>query len=217
MNMKKMVIFDLDGTLLDAVPDITDSANVTMEKFGFKKRTEQEMKTFVGNGARKIVERSVGMELPKEKIDEMLAFYNDYYTKHSSIRTHLFDGVPEVLKTLKERGYMIAIVTNKPQKTTNVVYDIYLKDFGFEKAIGPAVGGSCKPEKETTLNLLKEYDVLPENAYFVGDGEADVMVAINAGVKGIAALWGYRNKEQLQAVGATVFCEKPLGLLDIIL
>ena len=128
----------------------------------------------------------------------------------------MFDGVAEVLTELKKRGYKLVILTNKPQETTDTVYENHLKRFGFDKVVGQSGQVKCKPDKTATLAILNELGVLPENAYFVGDGETDVMTSINAGTNGIAVLWGYRSKKALEDAGATVFAGTPWDILDFV-
>lgn len=214
--MNKAVIFDLDGTLLHTVPDITDNVNATLSHFGYPSVTESDVARFVGNGARNLIEKCVGVPVTSEELDERLAYYNKIYTECGSPKTALFDGISEVLCTLKERGYKIAILTNKPQMTTDNVYCNYLSEFIFDEVVGSSDTVKCKPDKTATLNILKTLDVLPENCYFIGDGETDVMTAINSGTKGIAVLWGYRSKAQLESAGAKVFASKPVDILDLV-
>lgn len=214
--MNKAIIFDLDGTILDTLPDIMDNMNLMLEKFGYKTVSIKDTRKFIGSGARKLVERAIGVPLEKEELDERLKVYNTAYTSSGSPKTKIFDGMGDVLKELKSRGYFLAILTNKPQETTDKVYEEYLKDFGFSKVIGQSGTVKCKPDKTATINILNELDVLPENAYFVGDGETDVLTAINSNVKSIAVLWGYRDKEQLEQAGAKVFAYTPKDLLSLI-
>ncbi|MBQ0099299.1 MAG: HAD family hydrolase, partial [Firmicutes bacterium] len=215
--MKKLVIFDLDGTLLHTVPDIMDSINYMLQYYGYKNVSYNDICHYVGNGARNLVSRCIahgGYKITEEELDERLNFYNEYYTNSNSPKTKLFDGIGEVLIELKKRGYYIAILTNKPQVTTNNVYETYLKDYNFDRVIGSTKEFKIKPDKETTVNLMKEFSVEPKNTYFVGDGETDVVTSINAGTNGIAVLWGYRSKEELKTAGAKVFIEAPKDLLN---
>ena len=213
--MNKTVIFDLDGTLLDTLTDILEQMNIALKHFGYPERSYNEMRAFIGNGARKLVERSFG-DLNEQTIQEKLDYYNKIYTVCGSPKTGLFAGIDKVLLNLKERGYKLAILTNKPQMTTDDVYKTYLEKFGFDKVVGQSGSVKCKPDKTATLNILKELDTLPENAYFVGDGETDIITAKNAGIKSIAVLWGYRDKEQLVEAGATTFAIQPQDLISLI-
>ena len=214
--MNKAVIFDLDGTLLHTVPDITDNVNRMLIKFGYPEVSESDVATFVGNGAGKLVERCIGKPLTEDELKERLGYYNKIYTDCGNPKTKLFDGVKEVLKTLKSKGFMLGLLTNKPQSATEKVYETYLKDIGFEVVVGQCVGGKIKPDPTALLDMLKTLDVKKENAFMVGDGEPDVQVAINAGVNAVSVLYGYRNKSQLEKVGAKVFVETPLDLLKVI-
>lgn len=214
--MNKAVIFDLDGTLIHSLPDICENINYMLEHFGYDLVSEDKLKNFIGTGARNLVRLSIGKEISEQELDERLSYYNTFYTASPSDKTVVFDGVAQVLTALKERGYKLVILTNKPQETTDRVYEKHLKRFGFDKVIGQSGTVKCKPDKTATLKILSDLEVIPENAYFVGDGETDVITSINAGTKGIAVLWGYRDKEQLAKAGATVFAKTPSNLLDLI-
>lgn len=214
--MKKLVIFDLDGTLLHTVPDITDNINFMLTHFGYKTLTEKEIAAIVGCGARNLVANSIGLPLSESELDERLKFYNSNYTASSSPKTKAFDGIVKLLNDLKKDGYLIAIMTNKPQETTDRVVKEHLFKIVFDKVVGSSGKVKCKPDKTATVNLINELNVKPENVFFVGDGETDVLTALNAGVNGIAVLWGYRSKDQLKAAGAKVFVKTPEELYRVI-
>lgn len=215
MKSDKAVIFDLDGTLLDTVHDIRDNVNNALKKCGYKERNLEEISAFIGSGARNLIASSLGCE-DEVVIDECLKFYNQIYTSSGSPKTRLFEGVDELLIKLKDKGFKLAILTNKPHETTEKVYEKYLKQFNFDFYLGSGREFKRKPDKASTLYILEKLSVLPENTFFVGDGETDVLTSINAGTKGISVLWGYRKKEQLQAVGAKIFAENTLQLLHLI-
>lgn len=214
--MNKAVIFDLDGTLLDTIPDIADSVNVTLKQFGAPMVNYEFVKKAVGNGARKLIERCFGDGFSKQEIDERLDYYNKLYTDSGSPKTCVYDGMGEVLIQLKKRGYKLGILTNKPQITTDDVYKTYLKQYGFDMVVGFKQGIKVKPDPTVLNQMLVELDVLPENAYFVGDGETDVEVSINANVNNVTVLWGNRDKEELALAGAKIFADKPEQLLTLI-
>lgn len=214
--MQKAILFDLDGTLLDTVHDIADKVNLTMQHFGYPTLTDNEIMQRIGNGSRNLIKNSIGVPVSEEYLDTVLQYFMGLYAGAEDPKTQPFDGIVEVLQTLKQRGYKIAIVTNKPQPATDKICKERLSQIAFDKIIGQSSSVKCKPDKTATVNLLKEFDVLPENAYFVGDGETDVQTAINAGVNGISVLWGYRSKEQLANAGAKVFVNHPTELLSVI-
>lgn len=214
--MNKAVIFDLDGTLLDTLTDIADHVNIALKKFGYPEREHAEIRLFIGNGARKLIERSLPDGVDTDTLQKCLDYYNEIYTNSGSPKTALFPQIKEMLLEIKKRGYKIGILTNKPQMTTEDVYETYLKEFNFDKVVGQSANVKCKPDKDAVLWILNDLDVLPENSYFVGDGETDAMLAINANMHGISALWGYRDKAVLESYGATFFAKTPLEVLDFI-
>lgn len=214
--MNKLVIFDLDGTLIDSISDIHDNINIMLNEFNYPERNIEEIKQFIGNGARKIVERSLPHAVSQAELDKCLAFYNQIYTNCGSPKTRLYDGMGETLIALKERGYKLAILTNKPQETTDKVYKKYLSEYNFDVVIGQRSEKKTKPDPQTTLEIIKELGAELNSTYFIGDGEPDVQVANNAGIKSVAVLWGFRTKDQLLAVGANTFVEHPTQLLSII-
>lgn len=215
--MNKAVVFDLDGTLLDTIPDIADNVNLALEKFGYKKREYSEIRAFIGNGAKMLVKRCLGEDVAEETVQACLEYYNQIYTASKSPKTALFDGIEDVLVKLKQKGYKLAILTNKPQPTTDEVYKTYLERFNFDLVVGQSPLVKCKPDKEAVLNILKQLNVQPENAYMVGDGETDVLTAVNAKMKCITVLWGYRDKDFLATFGADTFANSPSEILDFIL
>lgn len=210
--MKKAVIFDLDGTLLHTVPDLTDNINLMLEKFGYRTLTEKQVAKLVGSGARKLVYDCIGQDISDGELDERLAYYNACYNSSNSPKTRLFDGIEELLLRLESEGYILAIMTNKPQESTDQVEKEHLTKFRFAKIVGASNGVKCKPDKTATENLIKELKMDKKDVVFVGDGETDVLTAINAEIDGIAVLWGYREKEDLERVGAKVFAKDTFEL-----
>ena len=214
--MNKAVIFDLDGTLIDSLPDIAEYVNKTLKKFGMPEKNYDFIRGLTGDGARNLINRAFDFKVSEEELEERLEYYNRKYTDSGSPKTRVFDGVGEMLTQLKKRGYKLGILTNKPQMTTDVVYERLLKQYNFDIVVGSRPGMKIKPDPTMLLQMLKEIDVLPENCYFVGDDRPDALIAINAGVKGVSELWGYRDKQALIEVGATVFASTPQEILEII-
>lgn len=214
--MNKAVIFDLDGTLLDSLPDIAYNVNITLKNFNFQPLTTDEIRSNIGNGAKRLVKDCIKSQITEEQLNEYLAFYNHNYTNNPCVYSKPFDNVFEMLTLLKNDGYKLAILTNKPQQTTDPIYKKYFSKFNFDFVIGQSGMVKCKPDKTTTLNILKSLNVEPENAFFVGDGETDVQTAINSNITSISVLWGYRSREQLSIAGAKLFASSPIEVYNII-
>ncbi len=214
--MKGVVIFDLDGTLLQTIADITDNLNLMLAHYGYPTLTQTQVRKIIGNGARRLVKDAIDLELTESELDERLEYYNGFYTSSNSPKTYVFNGIAQTIERLKTRGYKIAILTNKPQETTDRVYKEYLSGFEFDMVIGASARFKHKPEPDGASYIMQTLGALPENTYLVGDGETDVLTAINAKINSVAALWGYRDRQELEAVGAKTFAYKPIQLLEII-
>lgn len=215
--MDKAVIFDLDGTLLDTLDDIADSINGMLNEYGYESIDRERVRAIIGSGAKKLIADALPEKLSDEEFVKRLETYNRIYNASGSPKTKLFGGIKEVLSGLKKRGYKLAVLSNKPQHSTDKVAEKYLQGLGFDFIGGQSEKIKCKPDPSGVLFVLNELGVKPESAYLVGDGETDVLAAISANVKGVCALWGNRTKAQLQAVGGTLFAETPADVLKIIL
>lgn len=202
--MKKAVLFDLDGTLTNTSIDIWENVNLTMRKFGYPEISLEEAKLFVGNGAVKLIERSI-KGLPCDNLKEVVDFYNQSYNFCGSPKTFVYDGMLDLLKKLKAEGYLLAVISNKPQDGTTEVCKTFFSEVEFDCVFGQREGVKVKPDRACVDIVLGELGITAEQAVFVGDSDVDAMTAINAGVDGVCVLWGYRPKELLVGVGATVF------------
>lgn len=215
--MNKLVIFDLDGTLLDTLPDLTYYINDACKKFGFPTLQKNEVREHICYGSREFLRRCIGVsDTTNPIIDECHNYYSNEYKNSGSPRTCLFEGMDKTLKSLKEKGCKIAILTNKTQEQTDVIYEKYLKEFGFDVVVGLRQGIVAKPNPTEIFNLMQKFGTDKNNTYFVGDGDTDVLAAQNAGVKLIAVTYGYRDKEFLESLGAKVFAKKPEDILGVI-
>ena len=211
--LKKLVIFDLDGTLMDTSKDLMSSMNGMLETFGFQPITIEQTKQYIGNGARNFVLRSLPADR-KDVIDEALVVYNRIYNASGSPFTALYDGMDEVLRLVKREDVCIAIVSNKPQASTDEVYEKYLKQYGFDFVYGNRAGYAHKPQKECGEYVLGELGVRAEDTIVVGDGETDVLFAKNLGAECVAVTWGYRSREILEEAGVNSFANNPLELKE---
>ncbi len=213
--MTKAIFFDLDGTILDTVPDIQDSINRMLAENGLPPLSAEEIVRYVGNGAKKLVDRCLKGRVTEERAERCLNRYNEIYTNCGSPKTRIFPGLSKTLPLLKEKGYLLAVITNKPQETADEVKKIYLDPLGISYVFGQREGIPVKPDPKPMEIVLAQFGLKREEVVFVGDGETDAAFAINAGVRGISCLWGYREKELLLEVGAREFIDRPEELLSL--
>ncbi len=214
--MYKLIIFDLDGTLLDTSRTIQSVLNESLKKFSLPQLSIEKTVEYVGNGAKKLIERAVGTE-HKELIEAVYADYSERFSADDNKFTTLYNGVYDTLKKLSNAGIYFAIITNKPQQATLRVYEKFLSEFNFAEVRGQASDTPLKPNPQSTLEIMYKYRVKPEECLFVGDGETDVQTAANAGIKCVSALWGFRTREQLCAAGAALFARNFTDLEKIVL
>ena len=203
--MKTGILFDLDGTLLATLEDLHASTNHVLRSFGYPERTVDEVRRFVGNGARRLMDQAV-----PAGVDAQAAFdaFQSWYPNHCQIQTRAYEGIPEALEILKKK-YPIAIVSNKPDAAVKVLCADYFPGI---YAIGESADCPRKPAPDMVLKAMKELGV--ENCIYVGDSEVDVVTAKNAGVPCLSVLWGFRDKADMEEVGGTHFCEKTADLIE---
>ena len=204
--MKTGILFDLDGTLLDTLGDLTDSVNYTLSVYNCPPRTMEDVRNFIGNGAKKLIERSLPGREDDPPVDEVLATYQAYYKTHSQIKTKPYDGVVNALQELQKK-YPIAIVSNKPDAATKVLCKEF---FGDVYARGESTDCPRKPAPDMLIKAMEIIGV--DTCIYVGDSEPDILTAKNLGVKCLSVLWGFRNQAELEAVGGQYFCDDPQKL-----
>ena len=202
--MRTGILFDLDGTLLATLEDLHDSTNHVLRELGYPERTLDEVRRFVGNGARRLMDQAV-----PEGVDAQLAFdtFQSWYPKHCQIKTRAYEGIPEALEILKEK-YPIAIVSNKPDPAVKVLCADYFPGI---YAIGESTDCPRKPAPDMVYKAMRELSV--EKCIYVGDSEVDVLTAKNAGVPCLSVLWGFRDRADMEEVGGSHFCEKTSDLV----
>lgn len=214
--MKNTVIFDLDGTLLNTLEDLADSVNFALEEQNFPKHTYDEIRMFVGNGIRKLIERSVPKNATMEQTDKCYNTFCEYYKLHMEDKTKPYEGVLELLSELKENGFKTAVVTNKADFAAQ---NLCKKMFGdlITVTVGASESVRHKPYPDGTNKALDILNSNKENAFFVGDSDVDILTAKNAEIEAIGVLWGFRDKTNLESAGATIFAENIGELKSIIL
>lgn len=206
------ILWDLDGTLLNTLEDLADGTNAAMDHFGFPRRTLEEVRRFVGNGAKRLLVQAVPEGTSEEDIQEILAWFQHFYADHCQIKTRPYDGVLEALKELKNLGYPMAVVSNKPDSAVKPLAAQYFPGL---YARGESSDCPRKPAPDMVFKAMEALDV--EKCIYVGDSEVDVLTAQNAGMPCLSVLWGFRDKEEMTAVGAKHFCSDPKKLVQILM
>ena len=203
--MKTGILWDLDGTLLDTLQDLADAVNHTMAQFGYPQRTLEEVRRFVGNGAR----RPIALAVPENAdVDEVLAAFHAYYDEHCQIKTKAYDGIMEALAVLQEK-YPMAIVSNKPD---SAVKSLCAQYFPGLFARGESADCPRKPAPDMVYKAMEAIGV--ETCIYVGDSEVDVLTAKAAGVPCLSVLWGFRDREEIEAAGGQQFCDDTARLVE---
>ena len=214
MNSFDTYIFDLDGTLLDTLGDLAASVNHALRTHGLPEHSIDDVRRFVGNGVRKLMERAVPDGAGNPLFDETFATFRQYYMAHSLDTTRPYEGIPETLEALKARGCHLAVVSNKMMAATQELCYHFFPDT-IEVAIGEdeAAGIRRKPAPDTVFAALKALGVGKEDAVYVGDSDVDIQTARNAGIPCISVLWGFRDRDFLLQNGAETFISTPSELL----
>lgn len=215
MNTINTVIFDLDGTLLNTLEDLTDSVNFALKLNGYPLRTIDEIRSFVGNGVRNLCIKAIPNGENNTDFDKFFTDFKNYYNEHCNDKTGPYEGVIELMSSLKKRGYKMAIVSNKLHQATVALNELYFKKYT-NAVCGDMEGLERKPAPDSCLRVLKEMKVDKENAVYIGDSEVDLMTARNAGIPCISCLWGFRDKDFLEKNGAKYFVEAPAEVLELL-
>ena len=212
----QLAIFDLDGTLLDTLDDLADSVNYALEQKEFPKRTREEVRQFVGNGIRKLIERAVPDGTTEEVTDYVFEVFKDRYKVHCADKTKPYDGVVELLKQLQTKGIKTAVVSNKADFAVKELCEKYFPELLCE-AIGERTGIARKPAPDTVNEVLRLLNVDRKQAVYIGDSEVDVETAKNAAMDCIAVDWGFRDAEVLCSAGAEVIISDAVQLEEVLL
>ena len=205
-------IFDLDGTLLNTLNDLAASTNYALRWAGMPEHSVDEVRWFVGNGVKKLMERASTDGLDNPKFDETYATFRKHYLEHSLDTTKPYSGIPEVLAELKRRGKKLAIVSNKFYAATQELARHFFPET-IEVAIGERENIRKKPAPDTVLEAMRQLGVGKEGTVYIGDSDVDIDTARNVGVPCISVLWGFRDREFLIEHGATHLISKPEELL----
>lgn len=206
-------IFDLDGTLLDTLDDLASAVNYALRTYGMPEHSRDAIRRFVGNGVRMLMIRAVPDGEQNPKFEEVFETFRKYYMQHSLDTTRPYDGIPEMLAALRQRGCRLAVVSNKFDAATKELCKHFFPNT-IEVAVGEheAEGIRKKPAPDTVIEALSQLGVSSKNAVYVGDSDVDLETARNAALPCISVLWGFRDRDFLLAHGATTFITSPKEL-----
>ena len=206
--MKKLVIFDLDGTLLDTIADLAVATNHALMQLGYPTHETEVIRTFVGNGINKLLERALpANERTEENVMRMRTHFRPYYDAHNADLSAPYPGIVSLLEALQEKGLQLAVASNKYQEATAKLVEQYFPTISFIEVLGQRDGIAVKPDPIIVFDILKKTDVSKEEVLYVGDSGVDMQTAQNAGVDAVAVTWGFRPRTELESF-------QPKGLID---
>ncbi len=216
--MYKACIFDLDGTLTDTLESLTYSVNATLRKLGLAQITDEQCKTFVGSGARKLIERSLKAAGDSElaHIEEAMEVYGRIFKENCTYRVVPYEGIEEMLEKLKHAGVKLAVLSNKPHLQTRDVVATFFKSDTFTCVQGQQEGIPRKPDPTAVFQLADELGVTREECLYIGDSDVDMKTGVAAGVTTIGVTWGFRSREVLEENGATYIVDKAKEIISIV-
>jgi len=212
--MKKLVIFDLDGTLLNTIADLGNACNHALRNMGYSEHALTTYYYMVGNGVRKLVERAEPDADP-EMIDKLLALFRQYYDEHCTELTEPYPGIPELLRDLTDRGIAIGVTSNKYQAAVEKIIKHFFPDIPFVGLLGQVEGRPTKPDPSIVFALLNEYHVPKNEILYVGDSAVDMETARRACIESVGVTWGFRPVAELRKAYADHIVTKPSEILRL--
>ena len=212
----KAVIFDMDGTILNTLEDLKNATNYSLRQFGMPERSLEEVRMFVGNGIRKLVERAVPAGTSEEKIAQVLDVFLEYYEIHSADNTSPYPGILELVEKLKKSGIKTAVSTNKADVPAQELGREYFNGI-FDLIVGQQDGLKVKPAPDSVNKILSILDIQKKDAIYIGDSDVDVQTAKNSGLDFIGVSWGFRGREFLEKNGAKNIVDNANEILDLVL
>jgi len=210
------IIFDLDGTILDTIYDIADSANKTLEKLGFPKHNYDEYKKMLGNGFRNLMINSLPQGIEENIISNAIEIFTKEYEKNYMNKTKPFQDIEYILNELQNKGVKMAVNSNKKDYFSKRLVDKFFSDINFVRVYGDREGKKRKPHPETSLEIAEAMKLSPGEIIYIGDSEVDVLTAKNANMKSGIVTWGYRDLKDLEKFDVDYIFYNPKDILNII-
>lgn len=214
--MKRLVIFDLDGTLLNTIADLANSTNHALKKLGYPTHELEKYNFMVGNGINKLFERALPeKERTEENILRVRQEFIPYYDKHNADESRPYPGIPELLETLQTRGIQVAVASNKYQAATEKLIAHYFPNIQFIAVFGQREGVKVKPDPTIVEDILRIAKVEKEEVLYVGDSGVDMQTAINAGITSCGVTWGFRPRTELESFSPNHIVDKAEEILSL--
>lgn len=210
------VIFDMDGTVLDTLSDLSDSVNYSLSRFSMPEIPAWKVRASLGNGAAHLIRSCVPEGTSEEIISQLLSFYMDYYKSHCCIKTAPYEGIIPLMEALRSRGVKLAIISNKPDDAVRELANRFFPGMT-ELAVGESEGVRRKPHPDSVLAAAENLGIVLERCVYVGDSEVDVETARRAGIDCISVTWGFRDTDELLAANAAVIAENISQLSDLLM
>ena len=215
--MKKLVIFDLDGTLLNTIADLAHSTNYALEKNGFPTHQLGEYNYFVGNGINKLFERALPEgEKTEENIAKICRDFLAHYDVHNADNSRPYEGIPELLLALQEKGVQIAVASNKYQAATSKLVGYFFPNIHFTAVLGQREGVKTKPDPGIVAEIREKAHVEAADTLYIGDSNVDMQTAVNSGVDACGVTWGFRPASELESYHPKYIAQKASGILDML-
>lgn len=212
----KLAIFDMDGTILDTLQDLTDSINYALAQCGYPPRCGEDIKNFLGDGVWKLIERAAGEAAPQEHINKIHDVFISHYPENCDIKTQPYKGIEDCIKTLKNAGCLTAVVSNKDDIAVKKLAQQYFPGM-FDISLGRRDGIPRKPAPDSVNEVLLMLNIDRKNAVYIGDSEVDISTAENALMDSIIVTWGFRDEEYLKSCGAKILIDSPEKIIKYIL
>jgi len=215
MRKYDTILWDMDGTLLNTLDDLTDSVNEALAAFSLPLRTKTEVRAFIGNGVARLMELSVPDGRQNPRFEEIFAFFKTCYNKNYRCKTKPYDGLNALLSLMQARGYKMAIVSNKIDSALKELTELYFSET-IHVSIGDYEGVRRKPYPDKVFEALRLLDTEKDRAVYIGDTEVDIQTARNAGIDCICVSWGFRDRDELEKAGAVRIIDAPQQLAEIL-
>ncbi len=215
--MKKLVIFDLDGTLLNTIEDLAQAANYALEKNEFATHSMASYPFFVGNGVRRLITRVLPEDhRDEETVNHLLKDFLEFYNEHCTQYTRPYDGMPELLSDLHDMGVRMAVASNKYQQAVDKIIGHYFPDINFVAVEGQREGVNIKPDPSVVFSILAQAQVAKADTLYVGDSGVDMETARRACIDSVGVTWGFRPEKELNEYHANCIVNRPIDILDVV-